>query len=400
MHSETIVAFSSVRWTGTPHRTQQLLSRFASTRRVLVIEDPLYKPETVPHWEFASPTPRLTVCRPHLPSSGQKNLSAWKSLLQQLKTSYSISNPIGWLTSPMALPLLNELNPSVVIYDSIDELTSPRGQSSAWNEMEGKVLARADAVFTSGFSLYQLLRQHHPNVHCFPSSADINHFKQARTLQRVYEGQGIFTLNSNEPDGQADLPHPRLGYWGVVDKRIDFELLDFLARSRPEWQIVLVGPLVDLGSTQLPRQPNLHYLGPRPYEQLPGYLAGWDAALLPFVMNETTRYLNPTTALEYMAAERLIVSTRVADVVKPYCGIVYVGHSPNTFLVGCEEAITTTDAERAIQIRLMRESLTLTSWQATVRSMDYVLARALEQYRRTPVFETSQSPHGKWAPVT
>jgi UDP-galactopyranose mutase len=335
-----------------------------------------------------------------LPSNGQKQQAAWKTLLQQLKSSYAISNPIGWLATPMALPLLNELNPALVIYDAIDEMGSPRGTSAAWNEMEAKVLARADIVYASGFSLYQMLRLRHPNVHCFPSSADINHFKQARTLQRVYEGQGIFTLDSNEPEGQAHLPHPRLGYWGNLDKRIDFELLDFIARSRPEWQIVLVGPLVDLPLAQLPRQRNLHYLGPRPYEQLPGYLAGWDAALLPFVCNETTRYLNPTTTLEYMAAERLVVTTRVADVVKPYCGIVFVGHSSNTFLVGCEQALTISDAERASHIRLMRESLTLTSWQATVRSMDYVLARALEQYRRTPVFETSQSTQGKWAPVT
>jgi UDP-galactopyranose mutase len=400
MHSETIVAFSPLRWTGTPHRTQQILSRLASTRRVLVIEDPIYKADTPPHWEFASPTPRLTVCRPHLPANSQKHQSSWKTLLHQLKTSYSISNPVGWLATPLALPLLNEFSPSVILYDAIDELNCPRGTTTQWLDMENKVLSKADAVFTSGYSLYQMLRQKHSNVHCLPSSADINHFKQARTLRRMYEGQTLFTVESHEPEGHACLPHPRLGYCGVLDKRIDFELIDLVARTRPEWQVVLVGPLVDLKPSQLPRQPNLHYLGPRPYDQLPAYIAGWDAALMPFVCNDSTRYLNPTTTMEYMAAERLIVTTRVADVVKPYCGIVFVGHSPNTFIVGCEEAITASETERLTQVRLMREALTLNSWQATVRSMDFVLTRVLEQQRRTPLFEVPSRSQGKWAPVT
>ncbi len=402
MNLETIVAFSPLRWNGSVHRMQHILSRLAVKRRVIYIEEPVSAAASAPHWQLSSPAPNVLVCRPHLPGPGPaygpEQLPAWQPLLRKLRESYIINDLVAWVSTPLAAPLLNELGPDVIIYDCIDEISSPRACTAQWNDSETKLLSRADVVFTSGLSLYRAIRSRHANVHYFPSSVDAAHFRQARGTHQRLLNHPLFS-RPGEPEVQAELPHPRLGFYGVLDQRVDFALIDAVARTRPDWQLVLIGP-VESNPRSLPRQPNLHYLGPRPYNQLPGYFSGWDVALLPFVVNETTRYLNPATALEYMAAERLIVSTRIADVVEPYCDIVYVGHSPNTFIVGCEQALNASPAERAERLRLMREVLMDTSWQHTARAMEHVMMDLLAARRATSIFKFPARVPGKWSPVT
>jgi UDP-galactopyranose mutase len=224
-------------------------------------------------------------------------------------------------------------------------------------------------MFTGGPSLYRAKQSRHHNVHCFPSSVDAAHFRMSR---RAATGEA-----EEEADDQAVVPHPRLGFYGVIDERIDLALIDAVAAARPKWQIVLVGPVVKIDPGVLPRRPNIHYFGQRSYQELPGYLAGWDVCLLPFARNDSTRFISPTKTLEYMAAELPIVSTPITDVAEPYGDIVYLGNTPEEFIAACEAALTADAGERDRRVTLMRKVLSGTSWDVTVSAMEELLAAAM-----------------------
>jgi glycosyltransferase involved in cell wall biosynthesis len=231
-------------------------------------------------------------------------------------------------------------------------------------------------MFTGGPSLFRAKQARHPNVHCFPSSVDAAHFRVART--------GDDRTRVAEAEDQAGLPHPRLGFYGVIDERLDLNLVDFTARAHPEWQIVLVGPVVKIDPAILPRRENIHYYGQRTYDDLPRYLAGWDVCLLPFARNEATRFISPTKTLEYMAAELPIVSTPITDVAEPYGDIVYLGDTPEEFLAACEAALNSGAEERAGRAAQMRRVLAGTSWDVTVSAMEKLLAAAVAKKSTVP----------------
>jgi glycosyltransferase involved in cell wall biosynthesis len=232
----------------------------------------------------------------------------------------------------------------------------------------------ADVMFTGGPSLYQAKQARHPNVHCFPSSVDAAHFRSAREGQPSQVAEAV---------DQAGLPHPRLGFYGVIDERLDIGLLAYLAEHRPDWQFVLVGPVVKIDPSTLPHRPNVHYFGQRSYDDLPRYLVGWDVCLLPFALNEATRFISPTKTLEYMAAERPIVSTPITDVAEPYGDVVYLGSTPEEFLAACDAALGAAPEERARRAARMREVLAGTSWDVTVAAMEKLIAEAVA--RKTTV---------------
>jgi glycosyltransferase involved in cell wall biosynthesis len=219
-------------------------------------------------------------------------------------------------------------------------------------------------VFTGGPSIYNYKKDRHPNVYCFPSSVDAAHFHQVV--------KGI----AEAPD-QAQLPHPRLGFFGVIDERFDVPLLDALAKAHPEWQIVIVGPVVKIDPATLPNHPNIFYTGQRNYAQLPSYLVGWDVCLLLFALNDATRFISPTKTLEYMAAERPIVSTPITDVVQPYGDIVSIGDTHESFIAACEHALAASPQEREQQIEAMRKVLSQTSWDATALAMEQLIEEAV-----------------------
>ncbi len=171
--------------------------------------------------------------------------------------------------------------------------------------LEQELLDRADVVFTGGSSLFEAKKDRHSNIHCFPSSVDRMHFAKARASQF-------------EPGDQEDLPRPRLGFYGVIDERFDTELLAEVAEMRPNWSFVMVGPVVKISEDELPKRPNIHYLGGKTYAQLPSYLSGWDVALMPFAMNESTQFISPTKTPEYLAGGKPVVSTPIKDVVRHY----------------------------------------------------------------------------------
>ena len=171
---------------------------------------------------------------------------------------------------------------------------------------------RADVVFTGGHKLFEAKSQLHDNCHFYGCGVDGEHFGQARAA-----GTAV-------PADLAAMPKPVLGYFGVVDERMDYDLVARLADANPNWSVVMVGPVLKVDPSALPRRPNLHWLGQRAYADLPAFCKGFDLCLMPFALNEATEFINPTKALEYMATGRMIVSTAVPDVVRNFGSVVKI----------------------------------------------------------------------------
>jgi UDP-galactopyranose mutase len=373
MHPQySIVAFSHLRWNFVYQRPQHLLSRLAAKRPVFFVEEPELDSDSPPRWERSSPHPNVVVLRPRTPVEAPgfhpDQLRALEPLLAELAAELEDATLLAWLYTPMALPLAQALGPEVIVYDCMDELSLFLGAPPELLSREAALLECADLMFTGGPSLYRAKQARHPNVHCFPSSVDAAHFRLAGSA-----GKG----DNGRAEDQAAIPHPRLGYYGVIDERLDLPLLEFIAAERPQWQITLVGPVVKIDPASLPRRPNIHYFGQRSYEELPRYLAGWDVCLLPFALNDATKFISPTKTLEYMAAELPIVSTPIADVAEPYRDVVYLGRTPAEFLAACEAALASDSDERNQRATLMRKVLSGTSWDVTVAAMEKLLADAV-----------------------
>jgi UDP-galactopyranose mutase len=369
----TIVAFSHLRWNFVYQRPQHLLSRLAATRPVFFIEEPELDLGGPVRWERSSPQPDLTILRARTPIRAPgfhpDQIAVLKPLMTDLANELGDSSVLAWIYTPMALPLARALDPDALVYDCMDELSLFLGAPPELLSHEAALLQQADVMFTGGPSLYRAKQALHHNVHCFPSSVDAAHFRRARP--------GATGEPNVVAEDQAAIPHPRLGFFGVIDERLDLPLIDAVAAARPEWQIVLVGPVVKIDPATLPRRPNIHYLGQRSYDELPSYLAGWDVCLLPFARNDSTRFISPTKTLEYMAAELPIVSTPITDVAEPYGDIVYLGDTPEEFLAACKAALASDARERNRRATLMRKVLAGTSWEATVSAMEELLATAI-----------------------
>jgi UDP-galactopyranose mutase len=360
-----IVVFSHLRWDFVYQRPQQVLSRLARQRPVLYLEEPVPGPKG---WTTSQPAPGVTVARPSVGSarSREETDHVMSELTRDLVTAEGFERPVAWIYTPMAEPLIDAVNPALVVYDCMDELSLFLGAPAELLHREDLLLERADLVFTGGVSLFHAKRQRHPRVSCLPSSVDVKHFSRARP------GSGIV-----EPPDQASLAAPRLGYFGVIDERLDLAALEMVATLHPDWQIVMVGPTVKIDAGTLPRCGNIHYMGQRPYGDLPAYLAGWDVCLLPFAINDATRFISPTKTLEYMAAERPIVSTRIKDVVSAYAHIVYLADTPLSFVQACECALSASTVERETRTAAMRSVLARTSWDTTASAMEHLIEESL-----------------------
>lgn len=324
--------------------------------RVFYFEEPVFADEAKPSlWteQTAEGVVRVVPSLPHgLGEDGQ--IAAQKELLDRLCAEQQIFRPIVWYYTPMSLPFSDHLDPATVVYDCMDELSAFRGAPPALLERERALLGRADVVFTGGHSLYEAKRHRHRNVHAFPSSVDVAHFRQARA-------------RLPEPADQASIPHPRIGHYAVLDERLDTDLVAAIADARPDWQLVLVGPVVKIDEAALPRRPNLHYLGGKRYEELPAYLSGWDAAFMPFALNESTRFISPTKTPEYLAAGKPVVSTPVTDVVRTYGerGLVHIADTPAGFVAALEQILATTGDVRRPWLADVDRTLAEMSWDQT-----------------------------------
>jgi len=364
----SVVVFSHLRWRWVYQRPQHLLTRLARHHPVWYLEEPVGEDTDNPWLEIEDVAPNVSVVRPHLRAAYPFYIGDQVPPLIDLTTRLVAERQIEplalWMYTPMALPVAQRLQPLAVAYDCMDELSAFRFAPPELLEREAQLLAWADVVFTGGPSLHRAKVGRHANVHCFPSSIDAAHFRRA------------LEPGTREPADQAALPRPRLGYFGVVDERLDYGLLGAVARARPEWQIVMVGPFMKVNPDELPHAPNLHYLGQRPYEELPAYIGGWDVAIMPFALNEATRYISPTKTLEYMAAGRAIVSTPITDVQEPYGEIVHIANGSQAFIEACERALNEAPAERLRRQQRCQAVLAQTSWDDTAARMHALLDQA------------------------
>ncbi|MFN2546964.1 MAG: glycosyltransferase family 1 protein [Myxococcales bacterium] len=363
-----LLCFSHLRWDFVFQRPQHLLTRFASERRVFFFEEAVHD-AAKPELELREAEAGVLRAIPHLPP-GIAPDPALRALVDELIADEQIRRYVSWYYTPMALPFSRHLSPLALAYDCMDELSLFRGAPPALVELENELLKQADVVFTGGQSLYEAKRGRHGNVHAFPSSVDVQHFQKARASQP-------------DPIDQAAIGHPRLGFFGVLDERLDLALLRGLAEARPQWQLILVGPVVKIDPALLPRAPNIHYLGMKKYQELPSYLAGWDVALLLFARNEATRFISPTKTPEYLAAGKPVVSTSIRDVVSPYGarGFVEIADTPGEF-VSAVEACLRPDAERR---RRADAFLTRMSWDETFARMKAQLDRCAQRGQKARI---------------
>ena len=358
----TLIVFCHLRWDFVFQRPQHLMTRLAEHYRILFVEEPVYD-EGQAHLKKTAVAPNITVCQPHTgiqaPGFHDDQIPTLQTLLADLVPEGE--RPVVWFYTPMALPLLQGFDPALVIYDCMDELAAFKNAPKQLLQRENALLNIADLCFTGGPSLYQSKRERHANAHCFSSSVDAKHFQKA--LDRDY----------SHPE-QAHVARPRLGFYGVIDERFDTDLVRQVAEARPDWQIVLVGPVVKIDPANLPRANNIHYMGQRTYDQLPQFLAGWDVCLLPFALNESTRFISPTKVLEYMAAELPSVSTPITDVKVPYGDVVAIADTPEKFIAACDRMLAMNDAQRTALTERMRAIVANTSWDKTAAKMHHLMA--------------------------
>lgn len=275
-------------------------------------------------------TDRLTVLVPHIPhgTSPDDSLRLQRQLLDEFMQRERIGEFIAWYYTPMALLFSDHLRPRLTVYDCMDELSAFWGAPPQLLEQEKRLMSRAGLVFTGGYSLFEAKQNRHPHVFAFPSSIDFAHFSVARRPQP-------------DPTDQRSLPHPRIGFGGVIDERFDYKLLGELAERRPDWHFVLIGPTVKINKALLPHGPNVHYLGMKAYKELPAYFSNWDVAMLPFALNDSTRFISPTKTPEYLAAGLPVVSTPIRDVVRTYGteGFVQIADTADSFETAIDLAL-------------------------------------------------------------
>ena len=360
-----LLCLSHLRWDFVLQRPQHLMSRATAAYRVVVFEEPL--PAAGPPSLQTRMAPEgVLVATPMLPEGLNASAAdaAQRQLLDALLAELDAPLAVAWYYTPMALPFAGHLHPAVTVYDSMDELSAFRGASPRLLFLERRLLRTADLVFTGGRSLHEAKRGLHPNVHLFPSSVDTAHFGAARTLPPAAM-----------PPDQAGLPRPRIGFFGVVDERMDLDLLAAVAARRPDWQLVMLGPVVKIDAQTLPRAPNLHWLGMKPYALLPAYLAGWDAAFMPFALNEATRFISPTKTPEFLAAGVPVVSTPVTDVVSDWGkdGLVEIADGADAVVAALADVL---DGPRQLWLARVDRRLGWLSWSTTWARMHALIEQA------------------------
>ena len=371
-NAPALIVFSHLRWHFVTQRPQHLLVRAAATRPVFFWEEPYaYEPYQVPddlpmegRLELiqAEETANLIVLRPHLRASDDLE-AGQRRLLDRFLGERGITHLDAWFYTPMALGFAAHLRPEVTVYDAMDELSAFAGAPPQLLERERELFRRANVVFTGGRSLYEHKRTQHHNVHAFPSSIEAAHF--ARALQP-----------QADPADQAGIPHPRVGFYGVLDERFDGDLLAEVARLRPHVHFVMLGPVAKIEEASLPQAANLHYLGSKSYKDLPAYLSGWDAAMLPFALNESTRFISPTKTPEYLAAGKRVISTPIRDVVHDYGepGLVEIAGTPEGFAAAVDRALRPAvdpKWQSAVSAKLASGS-----WDSTWAAMNAEMERA------------------------
>lgn len=354
-----LICFSHLRWNFVYQRPQHLLSRAAKKRAVFFFEEPIFGSQKA-FLELSKTPSGVVVVVPHLPSdrSVEQAEDMQRHLLNEFLERRQFSRLMFWYYTPVALGFSEHIDPDYCVYDCMDELSAFRFAPETMITRERQLLELCDIVFTGGQSLFEAKRHCHPNIHCFPSSIDKEHFAAAR-----------YIASGAEPGDQAHIPRQRVGFFGVIDERMDLDLVDGLAKAAPHLQIVMLGPVVKIDPQDLPRAPNLHWFGAKRYDELPSYLAGWDCGIMPFAINDSTRFISPTKTPEFLSAGLPLVSTNITDVRRPYgeLGLVAIADNATQFLAAIQAAIPNRNEEN--RLRNVDHFLADKSWDATYDRM-------------------------------
>jgi len=373
-----LICFSHLRWNSVFQRPQHLLTRAARCYATWYFEEPKFERDCRPRLDIYRDATGVRVVTPTLPQGLTANRTAavQRQLLEQVLQEIPSDVLIGWYYTPMALAFTADLAFNACVYDNMDELSAFAGAPPELGHMEQALLDRADVVFTGGRSLYEAKRGRHPNIHPFPSSVDTAHFALARRCGSV------------DPEDQAHIPHPRLGFFGVIDERLDVELVAKLARLQPDWQFIMIGPVVKREPSTLPRLPNIHWLGPKPYADLPQYLAGWNVGLMPFALNASTRFISPTKTPEFLAAGVPVVCSAIADVVRPYgdLGLVQIAADAEEFASKARVLLR----RQPQWLERVDAHLALSSWDTTWQSMQCLIHRVTRSAARPLLSEAAE----------
>lgn len=334
--AQPIIAVCHLSWDWVWQRPQQFLSRLAKTHPVLFVETHCTQtPVTYTRTRTAKGHPGVTIIEMHLPADHWADgsfidLERRRVLQDRLAGEFNgrFDKAILWFNDPMAVTsFAGHLGEDVIVYDCMDELSQFRGAPPALIKREHELVLKADVIFCGGRKMRDRRLPLNANTHFYGTGVDCDHF-----------GEALSKHQPVDPDIAA-LPGPVLGYFGVIDERIDYPLLAAMADAHPEWSIAMVGPTAKVDPAELPQRPNIHWLGGRPYERLPAITKGFAVCLMPFAINAATEYINPTKALEYMAAGRPVVSTAINEVRSNFSTVCGVASDHAEFIKMCAREI-------------------------------------------------------------
>ena len=364
-----LIVFSHLRWDFVFQRPQHVLSRLSRHFDVYFIEEPIFA-EGPPTLMRSTQQGGVQVVTPRSPVRAQgfhdDQMAVLKPLIEEFVVAQRLAEPLVWLYTPMALSLIADLEPRAVVYDCMDDLASFKFAPPELIAREAALMAQADVVFTGGPSLYESRRGRHSNLHCLPSAVDAEHFTPSRLDATSAEGVAAAALHRG-------MPHPRLGFFGVIDERLDLELVAGIADQRPGWHIVMVGPGVKIDPATLPQRPNILWAGMQRYEALPHLMSHWDVCLLPFALNEATRFISPTKTLEYLAGGKPVVSTPIKDVVSLYGSAVHIAATADEFVAAAETALAETPQARVDWRTRAQALVDGCTWDGTADAMAELL---------------------------
>ena len=365
-----IIVLSHLRWDFVFQRPQHLLTRAARDFSVFFIEEPVFEGEIATQRRLMREA-GVCVIQPILPpgTSEADVIAHQRSIAQAVATAAGAAPIVLWYYTPMALAFGQHIAADVVVFDKMDELSAFAFAPPALRFREASLMGNADLVFTGGAALHAAALGRNPDIYCFPSSIDTAHFAAARTAAEI------------EPHDQFDIPYPRIGFFGVIDERIDLDLVAKSAALRPDWQFVMIGPTAKIDPATLPTASNIHWLGAKAYAELPAYMAHWNMGWMPFALNDATRFISPTKTPEFLAAGLPLLSTAIADVVEPYgrLGLVEIAATAEAMVIAGERLLAAGDMPEKIVRRLaaVDRQLAGNSWDATWNAMHALILDTL-----------------------
>jgi len=363
---KTLLVFSHLRWNFVFQRPQHLLTRLAKHYKILFVEEPVTTGSV--YIEANQVAPNVHTLVPHTVEDGwgfnDRQMAVVGPLVKDwLQEHADLTEGYGiWFYTPQALPLKAAFGPDFVIFDVMDELTLFANAPAYLKERETELLQTADLVIAGGPSLARAKQEIRPDTLSLPSAVDAEHYSPTRAMQAEAESHYEDTL-------EHDIPHPRIGFFGVIDERLDIDLVAAIADANPRWHVVMVGPTAKIDPANLPQRANIHWLGSQPYELLPQLVQGWDVCMMPFAMNDATKFISPTKTLEYMAAEKPIVSTPIHDVIELYGSVVEIGYTHEEFIGHIEMLLNEEPTQVAQRITEGKELVKLYSWDETAEKV-------------------------------